>query len=124
MSPVASSSASDRKNEAPSMLSTVAASVQFAVTAVSFAFAVIHVPAPTLSEPADVVSPSPSSAVTVTLFTFIPDPNVANPFTARVEEAEIASCTYRLEAIVEDAVEMSPPDPNIESPSNADVEEA
>ena len=52
--------ASERRNERESTESKVVASVQFVVTAISFAFPVMQVPAPTARAPALWVRPAPS----------------------------------------------------------------
>ena len=54
------SEASERSKEAPSIESRVVASVQLVVTAISFAFAVMQVPAPTARAPALWARPAPS----------------------------------------------------------------
>src|SRR3990167_7211865 len=71
------SEASERRNERESTESSVVASVQLEVTATSLALEVIQVPAPTPSEPAEMVSPAPSRAVKL----FVPRIRVEVAFT-------------------------------------------
>ena len=90
------------------MLSSVVASVQFEVTAISLALTVIQVPAPTAKAPEVVVNPPPSRALKEPEAKLIFPPVIVSP---EADESPPMEATLNPPARVEVAVEeeLNPP---------------